>query len=98
MTTENDKLCGDYPAPCNCDDPDTHDGAVTVEVPGLTLTLTYQWGYALENDLTHVILPDGQGTRWFATREEAERRKRNDLRWRFPTVIVKRLVGPVELA
>lgn len=18
-------LCGDYPAPCNCDDPDTHD-------------------------------------------------------------------------
>lgn len=29
-TTENDldRLCGDYPAPCNCDDPATHDGAV----------------------------------------------------------------------
>lgn len=24
-----DRLCGDYPAPCNCDDPETHDGAVT---------------------------------------------------------------------
>lgn len=21
------QLCGDYPAPCNCDDPVTHDGA-----------------------------------------------------------------------
>ena len=24
-----DEMCGDYPAPCNCDDPETHDGAVT---------------------------------------------------------------------
>ena len=24
-----DHPCGDYPAPCNCDDPDTHDGATT---------------------------------------------------------------------
>lgn len=96
MTTENDKLCGDYPAPCNCDNSDTHDGAVPVESPGLTLT--YQWGYALENDLTRVILPDGHGTRWFSTPEEAGRQKRNDLRWRFPTVLVKRLVGPVEIA
>src|SRR5690606_19944127 len=23
--------CGDYPAPCNCDDPETHDGAVSIE-------------------------------------------------------------------
>lgn len=26
-----DKACGDYPAPCNCDDPETHDGAVSAE-------------------------------------------------------------------
>lgn len=96
MTTKNDELCGDYPAPCNCDNPDTHDGAVTAEVPGLTLV--YQWGYALEDDLSHVILPDGYGSRWSDTREEAERLKRNDLRWRFPTVLMKRLVGPVEIA
>lgn len=32
MTVEN-TLCGDYPAPCNCDNPDTHDGAVTVLDP-----------------------------------------------------------------
>lgn len=25
---DNDKFCGDYPAPCNCDNPETHDGAV----------------------------------------------------------------------
>lgn len=25
----NDQYCGDYPAPCNCDEPETHDGAVT---------------------------------------------------------------------
>lgn len=25
---ESSALCGDWPAPCNCDDPDTHDGSV----------------------------------------------------------------------
>lgn len=25
---EVDALCGDWPAPCNCDDPETHDGSV----------------------------------------------------------------------
>ena len=25
--SDNEK-CGDYPAPCNCDDPTTHDGAL----------------------------------------------------------------------
>lgn len=25
---EPDALCGDWPAPCNCDDPTTHDGSV----------------------------------------------------------------------
>lgn len=27
--TTTDEACGDYPAPCNCDDPATHDGATT---------------------------------------------------------------------
>jgi hypothetical protein len=31
---ESDSQCGDYPAPCNCDDPETHNGHTTpVELP-----------------------------------------------------------------
>lgn len=25
---DSDALCGDWPAPCNCDNPETHDGSV----------------------------------------------------------------------
>ena len=37
MTTEQTQHpCGDWPAPCNCDDPQTHDGATTAAAPTLT--------------------------------------------------------------
>lgn len=31
-STEPDALCGDWPAPCNCDDPVTHDGSVPASI------------------------------------------------------------------
>lgn len=35
MTSYDDEreACGDYPAPCNCDDPETHDGALRRQGP-----------------------------------------------------------------
>lgn len=34
------EACGDYPAPCNCDDPETHDGALRQQGP-----ITEEWEY-----------------------------------------------------
>lgn len=34
------EACGDYPAPCNCDDPETHDGALRRQGP-----ITDEWEY-----------------------------------------------------
>ena len=48
-TTTEDEACGDYPAPCNCDDPETHDGALRTE----TTTATTEDALA---DLAHLIL------------------------------------------
>lgn len=38
----NVTLCGDYPAPCNCDDPETHDGAAekTLQLDNSMVTAT----------------------------------------------------------
>src|SRR5690606_32602427 len=34
--TTTEHPCGDYPAPCNCDDPETHDGAISAETTTAT--------------------------------------------------------------
>lgn len=48
-TTDSDldRLCGDYPEPCNCDDPATHDGAVEVEATYDSSTAA-NWRAAME--------------------------------------------------
>ena len=44
---DKEVLCGDYPAPCNCDDPDTHDGAVEAAIEDNSAA---NWRSALENN------------------------------------------------
>lgn len=48
-TTDSDldRFCGDYPAPCNCDGPATHDGAVEAAAGDSSAA---NWRSALEND------------------------------------------------
>lgn len=48
-TTDSDldRLCGDYPEPCNCDGPATHDGAVEAAAEDNSAA---NWKSALEND------------------------------------------------
>ena len=47
---EIDRLCGDYPAPCNCDDPATHDGAVEAAAE---IDSAANWRSALEDNEGH---------------------------------------------
>ena len=42
-------LCGDYPAPCNCDDPETHDGAVTVLDPEMVQANLWRLDAVIDN-------------------------------------------------
>jgi hypothetical protein len=69
----------------------------TETAPSTGLILTYEWGYSMiGNGPYQAILPDGYSTRWFDSRAKAEGLRRNDLRWRYETVVIKRLVGPIE--
>lgn len=71
----------------------------TATAPAAGLTLTYEWAYSMtEPDRPYeAILPEGYATRWFDSRSKAEGLRRNDLRYRYETVVIKRLVGPIEV-
>lgn len=43
-----DEACGDYPAPCNCDYPTTHDGAIRVE----TTTAVHEHNWRRQQNIT----------------------------------------------
>jgi len=44
-----DHPCGDYPAPCNCDDPDTHDGATTATIEDAARDINEVLGGDMDN-------------------------------------------------
>jgi hypothetical protein len=61
-----DSLCGDYPAPCNCDDPNTHDGhiyqysGITPDLLGETEIVSTDDPAVQEGEVFDEVIYDGR--------------------------------------